>query len=102
MRKRYGDSRIDRCPFCGQQALTMNSQGIPVCIAHKGEELTDLRCACGEYLDVRKGKFGVFFSCFNCGAKSLRKVLEMNPPKPRVEKKPQEFIVRSDDPRFFD
>ena len=78
MRKRYGESRIDKCPFCGKMAVVKNSQGIPVCNNHKGSELKNLKCACGEYLDIAKGKFGAYFRCINCGNISFKKGLEMN------------------------
>ena len=76
MRKVYGQSRIENCPFCGKRALCVNRQGIPVCDTHKGKYL-DIRCTCGSWLEARKGKFGVFFTCINCGTVSLRKALEM-------------------------
>ncbi|MBI3035380.1 hypothetical protein HYY71_03585 [Candidatus Woesearchaeota archaeon] len=37
--KKYGQSRIDRCPFCQKQATIMNRQNVPVCASHKGEVL---------------------------------------------------------------
>jgi hypothetical protein len=77
--KRYGSYKIDSCPFCGKQSVTKNSQGVPVCIAHKKEELKDLKCVCGSWLDVKEGKYGAYFSCIKCGNVNFRKVLEMNP-----------------------
>lgn len=78
--KRYGQSLVNRCPFCQRQATTENYQGVPTCLEHKKEELLDLKCACGEYLDIKKGKYGAFFLCMNCGPVSFAKGLEMNPP----------------------
>ena len=69
---------MDKCPFCGVEATTANSQGVPVCSKHKGKTLDNLKCVCGEYLDVKNGKYGVYFSCMNCGNMNLRKVLEIN------------------------
>jgi predicted RNA-binding Zn-ribbon protein involved in translation (DUF1610 family) len=121
--KRYGESRIERCPFCDKQALIKNSQGIPTCTVHKSIELHDLKCACGETLDIMEGKFGVFFNCMKCGNMNLRRTLEINseaigdalgktnkirkqPENRREEEKyssePHHQIVRSDDPRYFD
>jgi hypothetical protein len=79
--KRYGESKLDQCPFCGKQATTLNKQKIPVCVAHKDSYLEDLKCACGSYLDTKVGKFGVYFSCMKCGNINMKKALEMNPPK---------------------
>lgn len=76
--KRYGESKIEGCPFCGMQSTTTNSQGVPVCQTHKNSELIDMKCICGEYLDIKKGKFGMFFTCMNCGPISMKKALEMN------------------------
>jgi len=78
MRKRYGESRIDNCPFCGKIAVVKNSQGVPVCQSHRGNKLTDLKCVCGEYLDLSEGKWGPYFRCMNCGNISFKKGLDMN------------------------
>jgi len=77
--KRYGQSRVDSCPFCGNRGITSNSQGIPVCLEHKKTLLPDRKCLCGEWLDLKKGKFGPFFTCMKCGCISFNKGLEMNP-----------------------
>jgi len=76
--KRYGQSRQDGCPFCGKLSTTTNSQKIPVCSTHKNSILGDMKCACGEYLDLKNGKFGAFFTCMNCGCISMNKALEFN------------------------
>lgn len=77
--KRYGQSRIDNCPFCQKQAVTENVQGVPVCSSHKRDTLQDMKCLCGDWLDVRKGKHGAYFNCIKCGNINFRKGLEMNP-----------------------
>ncbi|OIO66681.1 hypothetical protein AUJ68_00325 [Candidatus Woesearchaeota archaeon CG1_02_57_44] len=78
MRKKiYGQSRIDKCPLCGKQAIARNSQGLPVCSHHKNATVT-LKCICGERLDILEGKYGTFCNCFNCGNVSLAKALSMN------------------------
>ena len=111
--KKYGQSRIDKCPFCQKQATAMNSQKVPVCLSHKEERLDDLKCVCGSALEVLSGKFGVFFSCMKCGNMNLRKVLEFNAVKPKMKNEKfsqrnektqtkKEITVRSDDPRYFD
>ncbi|MBI3033659.1 hypothetical protein HYY72_00685 [Candidatus Woesearchaeota archaeon] len=114
--KRYGESRRDGCPFCGKQATTANSESVPVCISHKKSALGDMKCVCGNYLDLRKGRFGVFFTCISCGAISLPKALEANAVKDvsvksetkkedwkKSHKKNEkgEIQIRSDDPDFF-
>ena len=80
MRKKiYGMSKKDVCPFCQNQATTTNEQGIPVCIKHKQAIFPDLKCACGDYLDLKKGKFGPYFNCMSCGNLSWAKVMDMYP-----------------------
>jgi endogenous inhibitor of DNA gyrase (YacG/DUF329 family) len=76
--KRYGQSRINNCPFCGKIAVAKNKQSIPVCLAHKDDMLNDLKCVCGEYLDVLEGKWGPYFRCMNCGNINFKKALDMN------------------------
>ena len=120
--KKYGESKVEKCPFCNERAIAMNKQGIPVCRNHKEKELGPMRCICAEMLDLKHGKYGVFFTCMNCGTMNMRKALEINNPdssKPyKVQKKAgkpketatkkrypltmKEDYVRSDDPRYFD
>ncbi len=76
--KQYGQSKIEICPFCDKRATTKNSQGIPVCLAHKNKELKDMKCICGGWLDVRQGKFGAYFYCMNCGNINFKKAMEYN------------------------
>ncbi|MFW6230877.1 MAG: hypothetical protein ACOC32_02535 [Nanoarchaeota archaeon] len=77
-RKIYGETKIADCPFCGKQATTKNPQGIPVCKDHEENELLDMKCICGEYLDLVFGKFGPFFKCMRCGGVTFKKALEYN------------------------
>lgn len=76
--KRYGQSKNQSCPFCGKTAVTENAQGVYVCIKHKSEYL-DLKCLCGEWLDIRSGKWGPYGVCDRCGNLSWSKILEANP-----------------------
>jgi len=78
MRKVYGQSGAKECPFCGKASTTQNSQKIPTCRDHKELELLDLKCACGEWLDLKDGKYGPFFICLNCGPVSFQKALDLN------------------------
>lgn len=77
-KKIYGESRVDGCPFCGQASITTNSQKVPTCEAHKKEVLENLKCVCGELLDVAQGKYGPFFVCIQCGNINFKKGLETN------------------------
>ena len=91
IKKVYGESRIESCPFCEKRATTENKQDVAVCLNHKNEYL-HLKCICGELLDIRKGKFGAFCTCINCGAISLNKALSMNPP---VKKEKKSFVKKT-------
>ena len=117
--KKYGQSKIEKCPFCNRQALVKNKQDVPVCIYHKNTSLDEMKCFCGKPLEMRSGKWGIFFSCLNCGNLNLRKALEINdgarknettketttertettPEQPRSA--PREITIRSDDPDYF-
>jgi len=115
--KKYGQSKVNSCPFCGKTAVSENSQGIPVCLDHKKDKLDNLKCVCGEYLDLRTGKFGPYFFCMNCGNINFKKVLEMNSitndVKKEVVKKennssynekkhnPKEITITSEDVEYF-
>jgi len=107
--KRYGQTQVDTCPFCGKQGVTKNTQDIPVCTEHKNRELKDLKCACGSWLDVKTGKFGGYFNCINCGNISFNKGIGMNPQLRTLEKKaemrdtlkPKETTVTSDELDFM-
>jgi len=70
-----------------------------------------LKCVCGEWLDIKKGKYGPYFHCLNCGNVSFKKGLEINPnieakdddggtftEKPHV---PKEITVTSDELDFL-
>jgi len=107
--KKYGQSKVDSCPFCGKTATIKNNQHVPVCQNHKKASLPDLKCSCNSYLDLRKGKFGVYFNCLNCGNISMKKALALNPdigkpqtkPAEKTESKPKqdkkEITITSDD-----
>jgi len=121
--KRYGESKIAKCPFCDKQSVTTNSQGFPVCVKHKDAVMNDLKCVCGSTLEVKTGKYGIFFTCITCGAMNARKVMELNEIKDissvkevpernfNVQKRtgaitkkpfrPKEITITSDDPDYF-
>ena len=77
--KRYGQGKVDSCPFCGKIAIVKNDQDVPVCAKHRNTPLPDLKCSCNSYLDLRKGKFGAYFHCLNCGNINMKKALTLNP-----------------------
>ncbi len=76
--KRYGESKIESCPFCEKRAIARNPQGVPVCLTHKDKEILDIKCACGESLEVMSGKWGPYFRCLRCGNINFRKGLGMS------------------------
>ena len=112
MRKAYGMSKTEKCPFCNATALSVNKQGVPVCRQHIKLDL-NMKCACGEWLDVKKSKWGAFFLCSRCGPISLAKAMALNPIdakdvvaekksstiKPKSE--PKEITLTSDDLDFI-
>jgi hypothetical protein len=93
--KRYGQSKVNNCPFCDRQATTQNKQGVPVCIKHKSEYL-DLKCLCGEWLDIRSGKWGPYGVCIRCGNISWSKAMEANPGIRQKQGK-KEITITSDE-----
>ena len=115
IKKKYGESKVENCPFCGKRALTSNSQKIPVCLSHKNQELLDVKCLCGEWLDLKQGKYGPYFNCIKCGNISFKKGLEMNhvetkknalkkeevKPAEKIRFEPRETIITSDELDFL-
>ncbi len=106
--KRYGESRNQDCPFCGKQSITQNEQGIPTCLEHKNESLDGFKCICGEWLDVKFGKWGPYFHCMRCGNVSWSKGMEINQGKLEkraesrpLDNKPREVTVTDKDVEFF-
>jgi len=93
--KRYGQSKSDLCPFCKKDATTKNSQQIPVCYSHKTSILKGLTCFCGDYLELKDGKFGTYFNCTNCGNINIKKALNMNPELGEEPKKQENTINNS-------
>ena len=118
--KRYGDSKIETCPFCSRQSTTVNVQSIPVCAEHKKSKLGEMSCVCGDELEVKGGKYGIFFLCMKCGPQNMKKVFETNVVKvvpaahepghsgkekpfiQRSEKERTQPMIKSDDPMYFD
>jgi transcription elongation factor Elf1 len=95
--KRYGQSRVESCPFCNKQGVTKNKQGIPVCLKHKESILDDIKCVCGSFLEVKSGKYGAYFNCLNCGNINFKKAMEIGVAKEKEvvnENKNVEPVVR--------
>ncbi len=76
--KRYGESKVNKCPFCGNAAYYKNAQDVPVCKDHKDKHVKDMKCACGSWLDMKQGKYGVFYVCMHCGPINMKKALDIN------------------------
>ena len=98
--KRYGESKIEDCPFCGKQATIKNMQGLNVCQLHKDQMLPDIKCVCGSYLELKIGRFGPYFNCLNCGNINLGKALEML--EHMQEKQNVKLIKETKDPSIAD
>lgn len=74
--------------------------------------MPEFKCHCGNYLEPRGGKFGLYFFCLKCGNINKNKVLEFNQvkdiseeeigEKPIHKSEPKEITIRSDDPMYFD
>jgi|GEM_PF-698854 len=82
--KIYGQSSTAQCPFCGATAYSKTEQNVPCCAKHVRCVMPELKCACGSWLDQRESKFGVFYTCINCGAVSFNKMLAVNGDKLRT------------------
>ena len=89
------------------------------------EAYLDLKCVCGQPLDVLNGKYGMYCNCLKCGNISLKKALDINDtlktmPSLKLQsrdlgvntsstkqvkldesKKPKETVVRSDELDFM-
>jgi len=101
--KKYGESQISSCPFCGKNAFLKNTQGVSVCSDHKRSELPIMKCSCKEILDMKTGKFGVYFNCEHCGTISMKKALSMNPKlsSEKISKKKNVTVVTSEEVDVF-
>jgi hypothetical protein len=74
--KAYGQSIVENCPFCGKVATAMSEQGAAVCSAHTTMMIVNVKCSCGDYLDLLKGKYGAYFNCLKCGNVNYKKGLD--------------------------
>ena len=82
--KAYGEYKTTLCPFCGKDAHFSNKVKLHVCKDHKLTEYPALKCLCGDWVDVKVGRFGKYFGCTSEDCKNTRKLLrsgEAAPPK---------------------
>ncbi len=119
--KVYGESGLKSCPFCGRAATRKTESGLEVCPQHTKQQLHEIKCTCGSWLEQRAGKFGPYFHCFNCGNINFKKALEIKaitaavsgtknvgseklPEKIRYndQKEPTETTITSQDTEYFD
>ncbi len=102
-KKIYGQSQTNLCPWCGSNATAKTGQGVPCCRNHTKAELPDIKCVCGDWLDVAEGKYGAYFRCLTCGNKSFNKGLEMNGlvigsvPNSASEHEPKNSVIEQSD-----
>ncbi len=111
-KKVYGQSMLPHCTFCGRTATQKTKAGLEVCYQHINENLAEIKCACGNMLEQRSGKFGPYFNCIRCGNINFKKAMEINSmmaskekakAQPFLEKKtPTETIITSRDVEYFD
>ena len=113
-KKVYGESKVMNCPFCGRMATRKTEAGLEVCHLHTKEQLQEIKCTCGRWLEQLAGKFGSYFNCLNCGNMNFNKAMEIKAitskgsslPKPEIkvpeviEKK--EIIITSRDVEYFE
>jgi hypothetical protein len=94
--KRYGESKKETCAFCSKLGLHKNKEGLIVCMDHKDSKMPEMKCVCGSYLDLMKGKFGPYYNCINCGNINLKKAQEMQ----GMQKK-EKVVVRKEEKDGF-
>ena len=87
-KKQYGQSKLDRCSFCSSIATQTTKEGVLVCRHHLQQKMQDIQCTCGSWLEQKSGKFGPYFTCFNCGNINFNKALEMKALMPVGNKNP--------------
>lgn len=76
--KRYGESKTAKCPFCEKASTARNDQGVPVCETHRNERLRDVKCVCGDMVEILVGKWGPYGKCDRCGSVSWSKLMGLN------------------------
>ena len=113
-KKTYGEYKTKNCAFCGRMATQKNEQGVEVCHQHTKEQLPEIKCTCGSWLEQRAGKFGSYFNCLNCGNINYEKAMRMKETmgssgvkkdepvkKDYLKPEPKEITIDSRDPNYF-
>ena len=75
--KVYGQSMVESCPFCGKVATAKSEQGAAVCAKHTKTLMVNIKCNCGDYLDLLDGRYGAYFNCLKCGNVNYKKGLDL-------------------------
>lgn len=75
--KVYGQSMVNNCPFCGKVATAKSEQGADVCGKHTKTKILNVKCNCGDYLDLLSGRYGPYFNCLKCGNVNYNKGLDL-------------------------
>lgn len=115
-KKIYGQSKLSNCTFCGKAATQKTESGLEVCYVHTKEQLQEIKCLCGSWLEQRSGKFGPYFNCLRCGNINFKKALEMKTitaskntesapikaQQPAQKFVPKETVITSRDVEYFD
>lgn len=76
-KKTYGEYKVSHCPFCDKIATSKNEQGLNVCRLHTKQQIEEIKCTCGGWLETRSGKFGPYFNCVKCGNINYNKGMAM-------------------------
>ena len=113
-KKKYGEYKRLICSFCERAATQKNEQELDVCYKHTNKFLEEIKCTCGNWLELKVSKFGPYFNCIDCGninfkkgmeIKSMTKVglpFEVEEEEVKKETKRKEITISSNDPMYFD
>jgi len=53
-----------KCAACGNQALNITKEGLPVCSRHLKSKVSAPKCPdCGLGMKIRESKYGKFWGC---------------------------------------
>jgi hypothetical protein len=112
-KKKYGQSKVVNCAFCGKIATQKNEQSVEVCYLHLKQVMEEIKCTCGSWLQQKVGKFGSYFNCINCGNFNFNKAMEIKSITMKNVKKEvmvekiinkeeqKEITITSDDIEYF-
>jgi hypothetical protein len=113
-KKSYGNYKTSSCPFCGKIATNQNEQGLDVCTQHTKRSMEEIKCTCGSWLELKKGKFGPYFNCMKCGNLNYQRAMEIKSMTQiglsHIERTKEEtshivkkeITIDSNDPNYFD